>query len=124
MSKFVDKLGREWTFTVDVAAMRRAKKAGVDLSMPVKQLQEFVMDDVFMVDALWAVVSPDAESKAVTLEQFEKGLDGKVLEVAQEALWEALCEYYPDPKAQMLRAALASVKTEMAKVATSLTSNG
>ena len=124
MSNFTDKLSREWTLDITVAAMRRAKRSDIDLSMPVSQLQSYIMDDVFLTDVLWAIVEPDAKAKAVTLEQFEAGLDGKVLAVAREALWDALCEYFDAGKAEMLRAAVASVAGEMAKATSSLTSTG
>lgn len=124
MSKFTDKLGREWHLEVNVAAMRRAKSKGIDLSMVVKQLQEFVMDDVFLCDALWAIVKPVADAQGVTQEQFESGLDGTTLELAREALWVALQAYYDLGKSQMLRAALASVRVEMAKATADLTLTG
>ena len=59
---FSDNLSRDWTLHITVAAMRRAKAKGVDLSMPVSQLQQFVMDDVHLTDALWAVLEPDAKA--------------------------------------------------------------
>lgn len=124
MSKFTDKLNREWELTINVAAMRRAKAKDIDLSMPVNQLMSFVMDDVFLTDALWAIVEPDAKAKGITLEQFEAGLDGKVIAVAREALWESLYEYFDVGKSEMLRAAVASVQAEMATATASLTSIG
>lgn len=124
MSKFTDSLGREWQLSITVAAMRRAKRKDVDLSMPVSQLQSYVMDDVFLCDALYAIVESDAQAKAITLEQFESGLNGKVLAAAREALWDSLCEYFDPGKSQMLRAALSTVASEMGKVTSSLTSIG
>mgnify|MGYP003679872023 CR=1 FL=1 len=104
--------------------MRRAKRSNVDLSMPVAQMQSYIMDDVFITDALWAIVEPDAKAKAVTLEQFETGLNGKVLAEAREALWESLYEYFDVGKSEMLRAAVASVAAEMATATSSLTGSG
>ena len=124
MSKFTDKLQREWELTINVAAMRRAKRNDIDLSMPVSQLMSFVMDDVFLTDALWAIVETDAKAKGITLEQFEQGLDGKVIAAAREALWEALYGYFSVPKAEMLRAAVASVAKEIETATASLTSIG
>lgn len=131
MSQFTDSLGRMWPIAITVAAMRRAKRSDVDLSMPVAQMQSYIMDDVFLTDALWAIVEPDAKNKAITLEQFETGLNGTVLAEAREALWAALYEYFDVGKSEMLRAAVASVAAEMATVAAematataSLTSTG
>jgi hypothetical protein len=120
--KFVDKKNREWILEVNVAAMRRAKAAGVDLSMPVNQLREFLMDDVFIADALWAIVSLNAKERGITQEQFDEAFNGSTFETAREALFAGLEEYY-DPKSQraaMFRAAVAEVKAEMAKALTTL----
>lgn len=124
MAKFTDTLAREWQLTITVAAMRRAKRNDIDLSMPVAQLQQFVMDDVFLTDALFAIVEPDATAKGIALEQFELGMNGKVLAIARESLWDALCEYFDPGKSEMLRAAIASVAAEMQTAKSSLTSIG
>jgi hypothetical protein len=124
LPKFTDKLNRQWQLEITVAAMRRAKRKDIDLSMPVAHLQSFVMDDVFLTDALFAIIEPDASAKGITLEQFELGLDGKVLAVARDALWDALSEYFDPGKSEMLRAAIASVATEMETARSSLTSTG
>lgn len=119
-----DSTGREWKLEVTVAAMRRAKSAGVNLSHAVEQIKEFVTDDVFLCDALWAVVQPQAKSLGVTQEQFEAAMDsGDLMDQARNELFESLCEYYPDPKAQMLRTALAAVAMEMAKVQETISSS-
>lgn len=119
--KFVDKQNREWVLQVNVAAMRRAKAVDVDLSMPVNQLQQFVMDDVFVANALWAIVGPNAKERGITAEQFDAGFDGTTFDTAREALYAALEEYY-DPKSQraeMLRVSLAQVREETAKAISS-----
>ena len=116
--KFTDSKQREWALVVNVAAMRRAKAKGIDLSMPVSQLQQFVMDDVFVADALWSIVSPDAKERGIDSEAFDSGLGGTVFDNARDALWEALTVYF-DPKSEravMLRAALSQVKEETTKV--------
>ncbi len=124
--KFVDNQQREWMLTINVAAMRRAKANGIDLSMPVNQLREFMMDDVFTCDALWAVVSSNSKERSVSQEQFESGIDGVVIETARDALWEALAAYYAPGKAEMLREAVRSIKAEMAKATADISaiSNG
>lgn len=124
MSNFTDSVGRQWSLSINVAAMRRAKRSDIDLSMPVKQMESFFMDDVFLADALWAIVEPEATAKGLTLEQFELGLDGKVLSQARDSLWDALSEYFDAGKSEMLRAAVASVAKEMQTATKSLTGTG
>ena len=115
MSKFVDKAGREWHLNINIAAMRRAKSKDIDLSMAVSQLKDFILDDVFLVDALYAICKPELDTMGITLEQFELAFDGVATEKAREALWTALGEYYDVGKSQLLLAAIASVKAEIAK---------
>ena len=70
---FSDNLSRDWTLHITVAAMRRAKAKDVDLSMPVSQLQQFVMDDrdeqLLKGAADQAVIPPDH----LGLARFEAG---------------------------------------------------
>lgn len=124
MHSFTDSMGREWKLDINVAAMRRAKKEGIDLSMPVSQMQEFVMDDVFLTDALFAICAVQAKAQGITLEQFETGLNGAILAEARDRLWDALAEYFDPGKSQMLLAAVAATRDEMAKASATLIGSG
>ena len=124
MSKFTDKLNREWTIDITVAAMRRAKHNDIDLSMPVAQMKEYLMDDVFSADAIWAIVEPEAKAKGITLDQFDAGLDGKVLNAARESLWSAYYEYFDEGKAALLRSTVSAAAEAMLEASKSLTSSG
>lgn len=117
-------MGREWQLTINVAAMRRAKSQGIDLSMPAKSLGDYLFDDCYLCDAIWAVVKPAATEAGLTQEQFELGLDGKTLDSAREALWEAMYEYFDVGKSEFLRAAVAGAEAEMQAAKVSLTSIG
>lgn len=111
MPMFTDNKGRDWQLTIDVAAMRRARKVDIDLSQPFAQLQQFVMDDVFVCDALWAIIQPQASG--IKQDDFDSAMGGKEIAEARDALWAALEEYYDPKKAEMLRTALQSVEREM-----------
>lgn len=124
MSSFTDKMGREWNLDITVAAMRRAKSQGIDLSMPAKSLGDYFFDDCYLCDALWAIVKPAASEVGLTQEQFELGLDGKTLATAREAIWEAMYEYFDIAKGEFLRSAIAGVAEEMETAKNSLTSSG
>lgn len=104
--------------------MRRARSRGIDLSMPFEQIRQFMLDDVFMADCLFVILQEDCRSKGISAEQFDAGLDCKLIETARGLLVEALIEYYDEGKAEMLRAAVATLKEELAKVTRSLTSIG
>lgn len=115
-------MGRNWTLVINIGAMRRSKARDIDLSMPIPQLRQFFLDDVFLFDALWAVLEPDAKQAGLTVEQFENGMNGEVLDAARECLWAALSDYYPDEKKRMLSSAIATVQRELATAITSLSS--
>lgn len=123
-ASFIDAVGRSWQLQINVAAMRRARTRDINLSMPVEQLRSYLMDDVFLTDALWAIVEPDAIKAGLTCDQFENGMNGKVLAEATKCLWAALEDYYPDAKKSMLRAALAAVDQEISAAITSIASIG
>jgi hypothetical protein len=123
-SSFKDNENREWLLAVNVAALRRAKTAGIDLSMAVQELRRLLLDDVVTVDALWAIVGPNAKERGISLESFESGFNGTIMDTARDSLWGALANYYSPGNAQLLLAAVASVKQEMANATKQIIGNG
>ena len=121
MSSFKDTMGREWQLNINVAAMRRARAYDIDLSLAVQQLNKFFMDDVFFVDAIWAIVKPLADEKGITQEQFESAFDGAITEQAREALWVALGAYYDTGRSEFLKKAVEVMKAGAVKAAADLT---
>lgn len=122
MVKFIDKKGQSWDLSINVAAMRRAKAADIDLSLPQKQIDKFFLDDTFVADCLFAIVK--ANTPGLTQESFDDLLDGKVLAEAREALWESLYEYFDDPKAERLRESVADAKKALEVALGSPTGSG
>ncbi len=121
---FKDLDGREWSIRINIGAMRRAKARDIDLSMPVPQLRSFMLDDVFLTDALWSIIELQAKERQVTVDQFESSIDGRVLAEARERLWESLVEFYDPPKAEMLGMALTAIREEIDKATQSIGSIG
>ncbi len=103
---FVDGAGRTWVLNLTIAAMRRAKVQGVDLSQSMIGLEAVMDDETQLATALYAIVQPDAEKLSITSEQFDAGLiNGEVIGAAQDALWEALHDFFPPSRRPMLAAA-------------------
>ena len=117
---FTDRTGREWKLHIDVAAIRRARKLDVDLSMPVNQLREFVTDDVFLADALWAILGPTAKAEDMSQETFEKAFTGPTYAQAREALWAAMELYFDPGKFAIWQAALKSIDKELKDAVTAI----
>jgi hypothetical protein len=110
---FKDAAGREWFCRVDWAAIRRSEAAGVDLSSIEEHLGAFHRGSIKLVDALWAVLQPAAETKGVTLEQFELGIRGTVLDTSREALLAGVSDFFPPLRSRLMRAANAEVTAEI-----------
>lgn len=103
---FVDGAGRTWVLNLTIAAMRRAKAQGVDLSQSMIGLEQVMDDEVVLASGLYAIVQPEAEKLSITSEQFDAGLStGEIIGSAQDALWEALHDFFPPARRPMLAAA-------------------
>lgn len=115
---FDDAAGRTWSCRVDWAAMRRSKAAGVDLSKYEEHLEAFYMLGPELIDALWAVVSPQGKNPGMveTLVQFEQSLTGEHLERARDALAAGVCEFYPESRAAHIKAAVQAVEEQVQKI--------
>ena len=91
MHTFNDTLGRTWTVTINVDAIRRVRSL-LDINLldaiEGKLLERLVMDPVLLCDILFALVQPEAQAKNVSDEEFGKALGGDWLYPATTALLE------------------------------------
>ena len=88
MHTFNDTLGRTWTVTINVDAIRRVR-ALLDINLldaiEGKLLERLVTDPVLLCDILFALVQPEAQAKNISDEDFGKSLGGDVLDHATSA---------------------------------------
>ncbi len=95
---FNDTLGRTWTVTINVDAIRRVR-ALLDINLldaiEGKLLERLVTDPVLLCDILFALVQPEAHAKNISDEDFGKSLGGDVLDHATSALLEELVDFFP-----------------------------
>lgn len=113
---FADASGRTWTPRVTWAAIRRSVALGVDLSLVEDHLGDFHRGSVKLVDALWAVLSPDAELQKVSREEFEQQITGETLGEALDALLAGLRDFFPSQRSQLIERADADVKNQLEKL--------
>ncbi len=116
MHTFNDTLGRTWTVTINVDAIRRVRSL-LDINLldaiEGKLLERLVMDQVLLCDILFALVQPEAQAKNVSDEDFGRALGGDVLDHAMTALLEELVElvdFFPSAKRTLFRKALVKLK--------------
>ena len=113
MKTFTDISGRIWTITVTVDTIKRVRSLTdtnlLDLTNG-KLMQELADDTCKLVDVLFAVCKPEADSKNITDEDFGRSLAGDATDNAQTALFEELVDFFPSRKRHILRDMLAKVK--------------
>ena len=106
MKSFTDSAGRTWTLSVTVGAVKRARDlAAVDpIGAATGDLWARLLEDpVLLVDALYALVKPEADARNVSDEDFGRALVGDALDAALAALEEELLAFFP--RHQRVRAA-------------------
>ena len=94
MAKFSDRNGKVWKIEFTVAAAKRMKDAGYDLTRALDADGEFLSqlrsDPVYLVDAIYEACKTQAEAEGVTPEEFGEGLYGKSIDDATEAFLDEL----------------------------------
>jgi hypothetical protein len=86
------------------------------LSLVEEHLGDFCRGSIKLIDALWAVVGPDATTQQVTREQFEDALTGQHMDEARGALLEGLRDFFPSQRAELIAKAAAEVQGQMAQL--------
>lgn len=94
MYSFTDRLGRTWTLDADFSLYERVRHVtGVDLTdiaTPARKSLEQLGDPYTLGAVLWLFVESQAEKAGVSPEDFRKGFNGEVLELAGNALMDEM----------------------------------
>lgn len=106
MARFTDNAGSEWCINLDaplIAAVR--KECQVNLTdLDGKAYEELAGDPVKLVEVLWHLVEEEAKQRGVSYKQFATSLTGDVLEQAADAMLEAITDFFPLRKRELLTA--------------------
>jgi hypothetical protein len=105
MRSFTDNLGRAWTVTINVAAIKRVRGlVNVDLYKLVddgfKPLAALVTDPVQLADVLYCLCKEEADAKQISDEDFGRALAGDAITLAADAFVEELIDFFPDARAR------------------------
>ncbi len=114
MKTFSDNTGRSWTISVTVGTIKRVRAlCGVDLANiitlepgknpQVDLLERLAADPVLLVDVLYAVCKPEADTKNVSDEEFGRSMAGDAIELATVALLDEVIDFFPEAKRQVFR---------------------
>jgi hypothetical protein len=109
MAVFKDSKGREWTVTVDTTTVKPVRAATeVDLLDTSGRMLERLADEPsLLVDVLWVLCSDEAKQRGVSDVQFGQALVGDSIDAATTALMEAVTDFFPSRKRDVLRRASA-----------------
>lgn len=119
MSEFTDNEGRKWQLVIDaptIVAVREAHDVDlVDISESAKVWDLLAEDDlVLFVDVLWTICAEQCQAGSIDAVSFAKGLDGDALGDATDALVQAISNFIP-PRRRQLLTALMTKKMELMK---------
>lgn len=110
MPTFKDANGKEWLLTLDAPTIRmvRSELDGLDLASADGQVYEQLQDDPCqLVDCIWVLCREQAISRGVTDVDFGKALVGEVIDQATAALLNAIVDFSPTRKRELLKAVAA-----------------
>jgi hypothetical protein len=110
---FVDAAGRPWTVELNVAALKRVKQTlDIDLLQVLDGtlLERLANDPCLLCDVLFVVCQPQAQAAGVSDVQFGEALGGDALDLASQAFLEALVDFFPQARRQVLREALIKLR--------------
>lgn len=105
MQSFKDTEGREWIVAVNVDAIKRVRTlVDVDLlgAADGSLFRRLAGDPIVLVDVLFALCKPDADTRQVTDEQFGQAMGGDALDDATHALTAALVAFFPRSQRKLL----------------------
>jgi hypothetical protein len=112
---FRDNSNREWTVSIDVAAVKRLKASSleVDLMEAVggDLLQRLTDDPILLVDVIYVLLKPQLDALNLSDEQFGQAMGGDSIDAATAAFLEGLCDFFPSGKRRILAKMLAKMNS-------------
>lgn len=109
MARFADAAGREWPLNITFGMAGELKSdANFDLGAPNNETFGRVLysDPFGLVKVLWVIIRRDAEKLGVTNDQFLEAMDGETLDLACDALMEALSDFIHRRRSATVKARL------------------
>jgi hypothetical protein len=113
MKTFCDNAGRTWTVQINVDAVRRVRdlvKVNLLEVIEGKLLERLISDPMLLCDVIYCVCQPEADSKAISDEDFGRAMAGDAIDGATTALLEELVDFFPPGKRRVLGKALAKLR--------------
>jgi len=74
-------------------------------------IQRLAGDPVLLVDVIYALCKPQADERNITDEEFGRAMWGDVIDHATTAMLEALADFFPSRRRELLQRAIGKVRT-------------
>lgn len=108
MKSFTDSKGQIWEVAIDANAVKRVRGlVGVDLMTIVDPednlFMRFQADPILIIDAIYAIVKPQADALNITPEEFGRRISGEIIDAAALAMEESLINFFPPRKQGWMR---------------------
>lgn len=114
MKPFTDNRGRTWDVALNVTALKRVRDlCAFDLLKIVEDagvIARLIDDPVLLVDVIYAICRPQAETRDISDEAFGESMAGDAIERATEALLEEIVGFFPEAKRGPLRKAISTMR--------------
>lgn len=110
---FTDNTGRAWTVPFNVNVKRRVQElTGTDLLEVVegKLIEKLMSDPETLVNVIYAVCKPEADAAGIKDVDFGAALTGDAIDGATTALMEALVDFFPKARRDMIRRAVGKAR--------------
>lgn len=119
-TRFTDTQGREWQVSITVATVKRVKQdTGFDLLAVVggeSAVTRLSTDPVLLVDVLYSILKPEADSRKIDAEGFAAAIAGDALDTCTAAFLEELANFFPAPRRVVFKKALARIREAEAEI--------
>lgn len=113
MAKFVDANQNEWVVKIDPvlvdevhAETKQGNEEGVSLYKLLEgkfeQFRELLENPPLLLNVVYILVREQAQAKKLDERSFLRGMNGDAIEAASEALFDALVEFAPKKKRELL----------------------
>jgi hypothetical protein len=107
MAQFTDDKGICWNLRIAVNEMRKLKDAGVNIMSPDGGgIMALADDPVLLFDAIWVLIERQAIERGISQQQFYDDMTGDVIEVATNAMLDAIIDFFPQARRAVLQKSL------------------
>jgi len=121
INQFTDTMGRKWPIKMTVGKVRQVRdRLGVDITDaidPTKNVVDQIANDpVLMFDIIYLCVQEKMEQENIEAQSLADAISGDTIEEASVALINAIIDFFPKSKTEVIRESLALKEKMIARI--------